>query len=54
MKKTDVHIKGITYTVHSTTDAGLRDAIKQLQSSIERMTEVTNETPDTNETKEEE
>ena len=54
MKKTDVQIKGITYTVRSTTDAGLRDAIKQLKASIKRMTEVSNETPDTNETKDEE
>ena len=37
MKKTDVQIKGITYTVHATTDAGLRDGIKQLQRSIKRM-----------------
>tara|TARA_R110000772_G_scaffold245957_1_gene359558 strand:- start:4514 stop:4678 length:165 start_codon:yes stop_codon:yes gene_type:complete len=54
MKKTDVQIKGITYTVHSTTDAGLRDAIRQLRRSIKRMTSVSNETTDTNETKEEE
>ena len=37
MKKTDVQIEGITYTVRSTTDAGLRDAIKQLKASIKRM-----------------
>lgn len=37
MKKTDVQIKGITYTVRSTTDEGLRDAIRQLKRSIERM-----------------
>ena len=37
MKKTDVQINGITYTVRSTTDAGLRDAIKQLKRSIKRM-----------------
>ena len=42
MKKTDVQIKGITYTVRSTTDAGLRDAIKQLKASIKRMTEDEN------------
>ena len=37
MKKTDVQINGITYTVRSTTDEGLRDAIKQLKRSIKRM-----------------
>jgi len=37
MKKTDVNIKGITYTVRATTDAGLREGIKQLRASIKRM-----------------
>jgi len=37
MKKTDVQIHGITYTVHATTDAGLRDGIKQLKKSIKKM-----------------
>ena len=37
MKKTDVQLYGITYTVRSTTDAGLRDGIRQLKKSIERM-----------------
>lgn len=37
MKKTDVSINGITYTVRSTTDQGLREAIKQLKKSIKRM-----------------
>ena len=39
MKKTDVQLYGITYTVRSTTDAGLRDGIRQLKKSIERMME---------------
>lgn len=37
MKKTDVQLYGITYTVRATTDAGLREGIKQLKKSIERM-----------------
>ena len=37
MKKTDVQIKGITYTVRATTDKGLRDGIRQLKKSINRM-----------------
>lgn len=37
MKKTDVNLYGITYTVHATTDAGLRDGIRQLKKSIKRM-----------------
>lgn len=39
MKKTDVQLYGITYTVHATTDKGLRDGIRQLKRSIERMME---------------
>jgi hypothetical protein len=55
MKKTNVHIKGITYTVRSTTDQGLIEAVKQLRASVKRMMDDTNETPDvSNETKEEE
>lgn len=54
MKKTNIEIEGITYTVHSTTDAGLIDAVKQLKASVKRMMGDTNETPDTNETKDEE
>ena len=37
MKKKDIEIKGITYTVRATTDAGLKDGIKQLKASIKRM-----------------
>ena len=37
MKKTDVQLYGITYTVRATTDAGLREGIRQLKKSIERM-----------------
>ena len=37
MKKTDVQIDGITYTVRATTDRGLRDGIRQLQQSLKRM-----------------
>ena len=43
MKKTDVKLYGITYTVRATTDAGLRDGIKQLKRSIERMMGDNNE-----------
>lgn len=42
MKKTDVNIKGITYTVRATTDAGLREGIKQLKKSIKRMMDEEN------------
>ena len=38
MKK-NVKIKGITYTVHSSSETGLKDAIAQLKRSIKRMTE---------------
>lgn len=37
MKKKDVKIKGITYTVHATTDAGVERGIKQLKRDIKRM-----------------
>lgn len=37
MKKQDVIIKGITYTVHATTEEGLKQGIKQLRKSIKRM-----------------
>lgn len=37
MKKTDVQIHGKTYTVRATTDAGLREGIRQLRRSIEGM-----------------
>lgn len=37
MKKTDVQLYGITYTVHATTDKGLRDGIRQLKRSLKRM-----------------
>lgn len=37
MKKTDVTLYGITYTVRATTDAGLRDGIRQLKKSIKTM-----------------
>ena len=37
MKKQDVKIKGITYTVHATTEQGVQDGIKQLKRSIKRM-----------------
>ena len=39
MKKTDVNLYGITYTVRAITDVGLRDGIRQLKASIERMME---------------
>ena len=39
MKKTDVQLYGITYTVRATTDKGLRDGIKQLKRSLKRMME---------------
>lgn len=48
MKKTDVSIHGITYTVRSTTDAGLREAIKQLTRSIETMMDNNKEEDDDN------
>lgn len=37
MKKTDVQLYGITYTVRATTDKGLRDGIRQLKQSLKRM-----------------
>ena len=37
MKKTDVQLYGITYTVRATTDKGLRDGIRQLKKDIKRM-----------------
>lgn len=37
MKKTDVSLYGITYTVSATTDKGLRDGIRQLKASLKRM-----------------
>lgn len=55
MKKTDVQLYGITYTVRATTDKGLRDGIRQLKQDIERMMGNTNETPSvSNEIKDEE
>lgn len=42
MKKTDVNIKGTTYTVRATTDAQLREGIKQLKKSIKRMMDEEN------------
>ena len=39
MKKTDVQLYGITYTVRATTDKGLRDGIRQLKKDIKRMME---------------
>ena len=42
MKKTDVNLYGITYTVRATTDKGLRDGIRQLKKSIKRMMDEEN------------
>ena len=42
MKKTDVNLYGITYTVHATTDKGLRDGIRELKKSIKRMMDEEN------------
>ncbi len=42
MKKTDVELYGITYTVRATTDKGLREGIKQLKKSIKRMMDAEN------------
>lgn len=50
MKKTDVQLYGITYTVRATTDKGLRDGIRQLKKDIKRMMEEDNK----EETKDEE
>ena len=42
MKKTDVNLYGITYTVHATTDKGLRDGIRELKKSLKRMMDEEN------------
>ncbi len=34
MKSKEVTIEGITYKVHSSTEAGLKDAIRQLKKSL--------------------
>ena len=39
MKKQEVTIKGITYTVRSTTEEGLAKAVKDLKKAVKRMTE---------------
>lgn len=36
MKKSNVKINGIEYTVRASTDAGLKDAIRMLKKSLKR------------------
>ncbi len=37
MKNKEVKIKGITYKVSSTTEAGLKDAIRMLKKSLKQI-----------------
>ncbi len=37
MKKEDVTIKGITYTVHATTHEGVKKGIAQLKRDLKKM-----------------
>jgi len=43
MKKQEVKIDGIRYQVSSTTDAGLKDAVRMLKKSLKRSKDEDND-----------